>query len=801
MSVLTLKVDEVMRTLSAEGSNPFVVHDKEVDIVRFAINSGFADIVLDGQVALRVMYQRPEETEVRAQTLTYYDTDGLHNYYDWQLSQSDLTKDGSLMVALCILDISGGEVSEWHTTPCAVRVLSTIHTDDSDEGDDTITPTVKERVAVLETMIQRVASGAPIVVSSTSAMTDTNQIYVLSTNGRWYYHNGSAWVAGGEYGAVATDTTLTQAGIPADAKKVGDRISDINTDLNDISVESGENLVNESDLLTINGSTYANGWYSFKPANADALYGSDSFPHRPFKENTRYTLSFDAKYTGTQSTTLQFIFIYTDNTRSRVIVTGSAEKHYALVSTEGKTVSALNLSYNNNVLTSIKNLMVFSGATEPDEFIRYDKRTAVDVEARKRIDSARKRIDSLNTLVIDGKQRNLFSKYNALKGYLTTGGARTEDQAETNRTTDFIEVGNNAYITITTEMEVPSNTTQWQAFCFYDSSKVLIGTRHVKTGGTASIQTFTYAIPSGAIYFRASSRVFNDWRIMLQFGNVASAFEYNYDDIEYIKSVAEKKDIGGSVKGIVHRGMDLIAPENTMPAFKLAVLNGFKYIETDIALTADNIPVLLHDTSINRTARNADGTALSNTVYIYDITYEQALTYDFGIFKGSEFAGTKIPTLDEFLVFCRNTGVHPYLELKYDSHYSQTTLLSNVMKAIKKCGMLGKITFISFVRGYLDDLVPNYAPNERIGVLTGGLTTAEDVITYVLTLKNDKNEVFVDASSATSEAVANLRNNNIPLELWTLNTKTAIINVDPYVSGITSDSLDAGVVLAENALL
>ena len=227
-----------MRTLSAESSNPFVVHDKEVDIVRFAINSGFADIVLDGQVALRVMYQRPGETEVRAKTLTYYDTDGLHNYYDWQLSQSDLAKNGSLMVALCILDISGGEVSEWHTTPCAVRVLSTIHTDDSDEGDDTITPTVKERVAVLETMIQRVASGAPIVVSSTSEMTDTEQIYVLSTNGRWYYHNGTTWVSGGTYGAVSTDTTLTQSGSPADAKVVGDEITTIKADLGDISEEN-----------------------------------------------------------------------------------------------------------------------------------------------------------------------------------------------------------------------------------------------------------------------------------------------------------------------------------------------------------------------------------------------------------------------------------------------------------------------------------------------------------------------------------------------------------------------------------
>lgn len=66
MSVLTLYVDEVMRTLSNYGQYyPFVVKDKTVDIVRFALNTGFTDVVLDEQTALRVMYQRPGETEVR----------------------------------------------------------------------------------------------------------------------------------------------------------------------------------------------------------------------------------------------------------------------------------------------------------------------------------------------------------------------------------------------------------------------------------------------------------------------------------------------------------------------------------------------------------------------------------------------------------------------------------------------------------------------------------------------------------------------------------------------------------------
>lgn len=224
MGVIMLEVNEVARTLRAQASGAFVVKDKEVDIVRFSINIGFTDVVLDEQTALRVMYQRPGESQVRAQTLTYYDTDGLRSYYDWNLLPSDLTERGTLTVALCILR-ADSEVEEWHTTPCQVRVLDTIHTDDSDEGDETITPTVAERVAVLETMIQRVASGAPIVVSSTSAMIDTTQIYVLSTDGMWYYYDGTDWTAGGEYGATATDRTLTQAGIPADAETVGDALN------------------------------------------------------------------------------------------------------------------------------------------------------------------------------------------------------------------------------------------------------------------------------------------------------------------------------------------------------------------------------------------------------------------------------------------------------------------------------------------------------------------------------------------------------------------------------------------------
>lgn len=81
--------------------------------------------------------------------------------------------------------------------------------------------------ANLQSQISGLASGAPIPVSSTSAMTDTSKIYVNTSNGYWYYYDGDSWEQGGVYQSsqIETDTTLTQAGVAADAKATGDAIN------------------------------------------------------------------------------------------------------------------------------------------------------------------------------------------------------------------------------------------------------------------------------------------------------------------------------------------------------------------------------------------------------------------------------------------------------------------------------------------------------------------------------------------------------------------------------------------------
>ena len=62
-----------------------------------------------------------------------------------------------------------------------------------------------------------------------------------------------------------------------------------------------------------------------------------------------------------------------------------------------------------------------------------------------------------------------------------------------------------------------------------------------------------------------------------------------------------------------HRGLSTDFPENTIPAFQGAIDYGFKFIELDPNFTKDNQCVLMHDNTINRTCRLANGASLGDS--------------------------------------------------------------------------------------------------------------------------------------------------------------------------------------------
>lgn len=107
---------------------------------------------------------------------------------------------------------------------------------------------------------------------------------------------------------------------------------------------------------------------------------------------------------------------------------------------------------------------------------------------------------------------------------------------------------------------------------------------------------------------------------------------------------------------IAHRGASKFAPENTMAAFEHAYEIGADSIETDVHLTKDLIPVLIHDERLNRTT-NGNG-------YIKDFTYEQLSKLDAGSWFAPQFAGERIITLDTFLQWAKDKPLQLNIELK-----------------------------------------------------------------------------------------------------------------------------------------
>ena len=124
-----------------------------------------------------------------------------------------------------------------------------------------------------------------------------------------------------------------------------------------------------------------------------------------------------------------------------------------------------------------------------------------------------------------------------------------------------------------------------------------------------------------------------------------------------------KKD----VKFQAHRGVSTENPENTIEAIRAASEQGYYSAEIDVNVTLDGQFVLLHDDTLNRTARTPDGSRLKELLSISDITYEQALCYDFGIYFSRKFKGEKIPFLWDVLEFASKVGLKLKLDCKYEN--------------------------------------------------------------------------------------------------------------------------------------
>ena len=230
-----------------------------------------------------------------------------------------------------------------------------------------------------------------------------------------------------------------------------------------------------------------------------------------------------------------------------------------------------------------------------------------------------------------------------------------------------------------------------------------------------------------------------------------------------------------------HRGLSALAPENTLPAYRLAGEYGFWGAECDISQTADGVWVLMHDKNVDRMT---DGEGL-----VSELTYAEisALTVDAGN-NIEQYPGTKVPTLVEYLDVCKEYGLHPVIELKY---MVQTESLPDLAAILGAREEKDRFVIISFSRPLVAGIkallpeIPVY--------LLGEPATAEDVAFCV-----ENGLDGLDTLFTVSESVVRLaRDAGLELMAWTVDSVELAERMANFgILDLTSNCLVPGRALA-----
>ena len=268
------------------------------------------------------------------------------------------------------------------------------------------------------------------------------------------------------------------------------------------------------------------------------------------------------------------------------------------------------------------------------------------------------------------------------------------------------------------------------------------------------------------------------------------------------------------MRGIAHQGFHKTERANSLAAFRAAAKEGWRYVETDTYMTTDGKFIVSHDPYLP--TGWTDGTT---TTTQGSYKYEEHTLAEILAFHGPN--NEKTDTLEEFCKTCKECGLHPYIELKQGKMADTNTLDTNpryngkgygvkLLDIVNRCGLRGNATFIASVPFTLLRMARE-DQSYRYGIvyfyqLKNSDTQWTTVLSKIDEYNNDavasKAYLFLDANInnlkvADADAVDKLVQKNCALEVWTAVTKDDLDNLDPYVTGVTSDNIHAGEILAK----
>jgi glycerophosphoryl diester phosphodiesterase len=177
----------------------------------------------------------------------------------------------------------------------------------------------------------------------------------------------------------------------------------------------------------------------------------------------------------------------------------------------------------------------------------------------------------------------------------------------------------------------------------------------------------------------------------------------------YIRASGARPQVVG------HRGALALAPENTLAAFRLAAELGVDAVEFDVQRTADGVPLVFHDDTLDRTT-NGRGR-------LRDAVWSEVRTLDAGSWRSPDHAGERVPSLEELLAWARSATVGLVLEVKQPPPASgderDAGLVDAVLDALRAKDLLGRTLIISFDHPSIAEAISR-EPRARTALLVEG---------------------------------------------------------------------------------
>ncbi|WP_010093148.1 glycerophosphodiester phosphodiesterase [Ornithinibacillus scapharcae] len=217
-----------------------------------------------------------------------------------------------------------------------------------------------------------------------------------------------------------------------------------------------------------------------------------------------------------------------------------------------------------------------------------------------------------------------------------------------------------------------------------------------------------------------------------------------------------------TTKIIGHRGASKLAPENTMYAFELAYQLGAEGIETDVQLTKDNVPVLIHDETLKRTT--------NGTGYVKEFTYEELKQLDAGSWFASEFSDARIISLEEFLVWIKPKDLYLNIELK-NNKIDYQDLESIVYESLKSHRLIDRTTISTFSSKSIKRL-SKYKNDLEIAYLTS--KKKPNLVEYAKDL--GANALHIKYRLLNSELMQQAIAQKMPVRIYTVNKYKQMMN-------------------------